>query len=68
MLAWQWAIIVLFGVALFVGWAKVDGNVDFVKDVVTDSTIVAIAYNSAKKALNADEEEGEEDEDEEKGA
>jgi len=65
MLAWQWAIIILFGVALFVGWAKVDGNVDFVKDVVTDSTIVAIAYNSAKKALNADEEE---DEDEEKGA
>jgi hypothetical protein len=57
MLAWQWAVMVLFGIALLVGWAKVDGNVDYVKDVVTDSAIMVIAYNSAKKALGADEDD-----------
>lgn len=55
MLAWQWALTILFGIALLVGWAKVDGNVDYVKDVVTDSGVVVSVYMGAKKMLEADE-------------
>ena len=55
MLAWQWALIIVFGIALLTGWAKVDGNVDYVKDVVADSTIAVSAYVGIKKILEADE-------------
>lgn len=56
MLAWQWALIALLGIALLFAWAKVDGNVDYAMDIASTATpIAAAAYVSARKELGADD-------------